>query len=49
MPWTETCAMNERMCFVAAYLDGAESIIPSCIDWDSRRAFQAGGFLNQLR
>ena len=30
MPWTETCAMNERMCFVSAYLDGAESISALC-------------------
>ena len=37
MPWTETCAMNERMCFVAAYLDGAESISALCREFGISR------------
>ena len=37
MPWTETCAINERMCFVAAYLDGAESISALCREFGISR------------
>ena len=30
MPWRETCAMNERMCFIAAWLAGSETMSELC-------------------
>jgi len=30
MPWKETCPMNERMCFVAAWLEGEETKAALC-------------------
>ena len=30
MPWRETCAMNERMCFVSAWLVGSETMSELC-------------------
>ena len=30
MPWMETCVMDERRSFVAACLDGAESVSALC-------------------
>ena len=37
MPWTETCAMNERMCFVSTYLGGSESISALCREFGISR------------
>lgn len=30
MPWSETCVMDERMCFIAAWLEGPESVSDLC-------------------
>lgn len=30
MPWKETCAMNERMCFISALLEGSETMSELC-------------------
>ena len=37
MPWTETCVMDERMCFVAACLEGVENMSALCLEFGISR------------
>ena len=37
MAWKETCVMDERLCFVAACLDGSESVSELCSHFDISR------------
>jgi transposase len=52
MPWNETCAMDEKVRFVVAYLEGGSSMTELCEDFGISRKtgyqvlarFEAGGF-----
>lgn len=37
MPWKETCAMDERICFITAYLSGEQTMTSLCGDYEISR------------